>query len=199
MTAMRLRNKKTGEIGEAYWATFREYGTDLCISMHKNGAFEEVHSLAELNEEWEDYKPTGEKPKRYRLMKDLPTFKAGEVFEIGEDGSLFRIDHTGNGSGRVMAYHRKTLDKFPSILEEWFEEIKPVEPLIKDEKIRKAVRAWAEASGLEHFTVINEHFNCCKIMGRKCNRVSKIEFLTTIPNATHQTYTIAELCGEEQE
>ena len=32
---MKLRNKKTGEIGEAYWATFREDGTDLCISMHK--------------------------------------------------------------------------------------------------------------------------------------------------------------------
>ena len=75
----------------------------------------------------------------------------------------------------------------------------PKEPLIKDEKIRKAVRAWAGACGLEHFTVVNEHFNCCKIMGRKDNRVSKIGFLTTIPNATHQTYTIKELCGEEEE
>ena len=75
---------------------------------------------------------------------------------------------------------------------------RPTEPLIKDEKIRKAVRAWAEAGGLEHFTVVNEHFNCCKIMGRKYNRVSKIEFLTTIPDATHRTYTIDELCGEEE-
>ena len=79
-----------------------------------------------------------------------------------------------------------------------YEAYKPTEPLIKDEKIRKAVRAWAEVGGLEHFTVVNEHFNCCKIMGRKGNRVSKIEFLTTIPNTTHRTYTIAELCGEEE-
>ena len=54
---MKLRNKKTGEIGEAYWATFREDGADLCISMHRNGAYVEVNSLAELNEGWEDYKP----------------------------------------------------------------------------------------------------------------------------------------------
>ena len=79
------------------------------------------------------------------------------------------------------------------------EAYKPTEPLIKDERIRKAVRAWAEASGLEHFTVVNEHFNCCKIMGRKYNRVSNIGFLATIPNATHRTYTITELCGEEEE
>lgn len=58
---MKLRNKKTGEIGEAYWVTFREDGTDLCVSLHENGTYEEVHSLAELNEDWEDYEP--EEPK----------------------------------------------------------------------------------------------------------------------------------------
>lgn len=98
-----------------------------------------------------------------------------------------------NGDGKLFSY--KSLDE---LNKEW-EDYKPAEPLIKDEKIRKAVRAWADAGGLEHFTVVNEHFNCCKIMGRKYNRVSKIEFLATIPNATHRTYTIAELCGEEEE
>lgn len=93
------------------------------------------------------------------------------------------------------------ISEFTTIAElnERWEDYTPAEPLIKDEKIRKVVRAWAEAGGLEHFTVVNEHFNCCKIMGWKYNRVSKIEFLTTIPDATHRTYTIAELCGEEEE
>lgn len=196
---MKLRNKKTGEVSEAYWATFSEWGTDLCISTHKNGAFEEIHSLAELNEEWEDYKPTGEKPKRYKLMKDLPTFKAGEVFEIGEDGSLFRIDHTGDGSGRVMAYHRKTLDKFPNILEEWFEEIKPAEPLIKDEKVRKAVRAWAEANEIvKAFVVMNERINWT-VYGDDVDRNRfSIEFFDRVVSENDETrdYTLAELCGE---
>ena len=35
-----------------------------------------------------------------------------------------------------------------------FEDYKPKEPLIKDEKIRKAVRAWAEANKLEYLLVI---------------------------------------------
>ena len=135
--------------------------------------------------------------------------KTGEIFD-----ALIR-EKGGGGSYSLIvcdikAYEqskstpdatRFVLDEYDSLAElneEW-EDYKPAEPLIKDEKIRKAVMAWAEAGGLEHFTVINEHFNCCKIMGRKGNRVSKIEFLTTIPNTTHRTYTIAELCGEEEE
>ena len=56
---MKLRNKKTGEVGEAYWSTFRSDGDELYISLHKNGTFVKVNSLAELNEEWEDYAPKG--------------------------------------------------------------------------------------------------------------------------------------------
>lgn len=77
------------------------------------------------------------------------------------------------------------------------------EPLIKDEKIRKAVRAWAEANNRDLFIAINEHFNCCKIIGytdggdASCD---KIEFSTTIAGANKDYYyTIAELCGEEEE
>lgn len=76
------------------------------------------------------------------------------------------------------------------------------EPLIKDEKIRKAVRAWADANGRDLFRVINEHFNCCKIIGYTdggtagCN---KIEFSTTIAGADkNHYYTLTELCGEEE-
>jgi hypothetical protein len=61
--------------------------------------------------------------KYYQLKKDLPTFKAGEVFELGEGGSLFRVDHTGRGEGRVMAYAASTLAKFPNILKDWFREV----------------------------------------------------------------------------
>lgn len=112
--------------------------------------------------------------------------KTGEVF----GGYSVSVNWFGNNDHE---YH-----SLAELNEEW-EDYKPAEPLIKNEKIRKAVRAWADAGGLEHFTVVNEHFNYCKIMGRKYNRVSKIEFLATIPNVTHRTYTIAELCGEEEE
>lgn len=85
--------------------------------------------------------------------------------------------------------------------EEW-EDYKPKEPLIKDEKIRKAVRAWAEADDLDIFRVQNEHFNECKIIGytEGINKASFIGFQTTIAHADNKKqYTIDELCGEEKE
>ena len=55
--------------------------------------------------------------KRYKLKRDLPTFKAGEIFYINEGGSLIRE------SDGVATYSWITLDKFPNILTDWFEEI----------------------------------------------------------------------------
>lgn len=109
-----------------------------------------------------------------------------------EDGIYLKINWGDHGE----KWHKYGLR---CLGDNWEYCVEPKEPLIKDEKIRKAVRAWAEVGELEHFTVVNEHFNCCKILGRKDNRMSKIEFLTTIPNTTHRIYTIAELCGEEEE
>nr|DAX43980.1 MAG TPA: hypothetical protein [Caudoviricetes sp.] len=58
--------------------------------------------------------------KHYKLLKDLPTFKAGDLFYISEYGALVYVD----GGYGVMAYAQSTLDRFPNILKEWFEEIK---------------------------------------------------------------------------
>lgn len=83
-----------------------------------------------------------------------------------------------------------------------WEDYKPAEPLIKDEKIRKAVRAWAEADDLDNFRVQNQHFNACKIVGYTAGiiKASFIGFQTTIAHADNKKlYTIAELCGEEEE
>lgn len=55
--------------------------------------------------------------KKYRLVKDLPTFKAGDMFYLNEAGSLI---HESDG---VVAYNWTTIDNFPNILTDWFEEI----------------------------------------------------------------------------
>ena len=50
---MKLRNKQTGEIGVFYANT-----DDLCVAWTKDDGVwtkQEYNSLAELNEEWEDY------------------------------------------------------------------------------------------------------------------------------------------------
>lgn len=83
-----------------------------------------------------------------------------------------------------------------------FEDYDPSEPLIKDEKIRKAVRAWAEANNFSVFRVNNQHFNYVKIHGVKDRydpNGSNIEFIGTIAGVEKRTYEIDELCGEEEE
>ena len=60
--------------------------------------------------------------KYYKLLKDLPTFKAGDLFYINPDqGCLVQKDTL------ILAYAKRTLDKFPNILTDWFEEIEESE------------------------------------------------------------------------
>lgn len=84
--------------------------------------------------------------------------------------------------------------------DEW-EDYEPAEPLIKDEKVRKAIRAWAEANNFSVFRVNNQHFNYVKIHGVKDRydpNGSNIEFMGTIAGVEKRTYEIDELCGEEE-
>ena len=131
--------------------------------------------------------------KRYKLKRDLPTFKAGEVFYLSDAGNLLRE------SDNIAAYSWATIDKFPNILTDWFEEIKPAEPLIKDEKIRKAVRAWAKANEISQaqFDRYTSRFS-----GRDAGNtfLSMISFDGFVFNCEDgKYYTIDELCGEEEE
>ena len=79
-------------------------------------------------------------------------------------------------------------------LNEKWEDYKPKEPLIKDEKVRKAVRAWAEAESIpaEETVFYNSdiyHFGWYR---------SGIEFSKHIEGLKESEYTIFELCGEEE-
>lgn len=90
--------------------------------------------------------------------------------------------------------------EFPNSLaelnEEW-EDYKPAEPLIKDEKIRKAVRAWAEVLNEEtiRFDRVSQGFSF-----GDGNLYSSINFDGFVFDlADGKKYTITELCGEEEE
>ncbi len=136
--------------------------------------------------------------KRYRLKKDLPTFKAGETFTLWDS-----IETQGlcRDSDDIMAYHQKTLDKFPNILTDWFEEIKPAEPLIKDEKVRKSVRAWAEVNGDTRFYYNRPTIEIC-INDKAGYVIRSIKFKPEFREAIDIKsgyYTVTELCGEEEE
>ena len=55
--------------------------------------------------------------KRYELKRDIPAFKAGEVFYLSDAGDLFRE------SDNVPVFGRTIIEKNPNILTDWFEEI----------------------------------------------------------------------------
>lgn len=71
--------------------------------------------------------------KRYKLLKNLPTFKAGEEFFISNSGNLIagtpenpktvRVGDVTPTEVNLMAYAKETLEQFPNILTDWFEEI----------------------------------------------------------------------------
>lgn len=82
-----------------------------------------------------------------------------------------------------------------------YEAYTPTEPLIKDEKTRKAVRAWAEANGLDKLLVV-------KMAGRLEVSDGSPHLIYISFHADNETrsnlddrtyYAIAELCGEEEE
>ena len=91
--------------------------------------------------------------------------------------------------------HPWNCDSIAEIVEHW-EDYK--EPLIKDEKIRKVVRAWAEANNF-----FDEKIEAHSLTAGTRFSIENydIEFLGYFiyDLEANKTYTIAELCGEEEE
>jgi len=96
-------------------------------------------------------------------------------------------------------YHFETMDEFA----ETFEDYTPAEPLIKDEKVRKAVRAWAEAN--DYFEVLYDKEKDCIYSPYGSDNTDtgvSISFddIHVFDKLEHRKlYLIDELCGEEEE
>ena len=69
------------------------------------------------------------------------------------------------------------------------------EPLIKDKKIRKAVRAWAEANDITEINAASNGYELWGGIDDWCIHFGGNPFKDIKP----LKYTIAELCGEEEE
>ena len=80
--------------------------------------------------------------------------------------------------------------------QEW-EDYKPAEPLINDEKIRKAVRAWAEL--VPSAQVRYDHSYGRFYTHSDYIQPYSISFPVILGLDETKDYTIAELCGEEEE
>ena len=94
-------------------------------------------------------------------------------------------------SGLINERYYTSIEKFN---DDW-EDYKPKEPLIKDEKIRKAVRAWAEANDITEINVASSGYELWGGIDDWCIHFGGNPFKDIKP----LKYTIAELCGEEEE
>lgn len=97
-------------------------------------------------------------------------------------------------------YDSAEYNSLAELNEEW-EDYEPIEPLIKDEEIRKSFREWAGLFGAERFRV--NHFSDSRI---KTTSIVSIDTATepVIELPGHigeesEIYTRVELCGEEEE
>ena len=92
------------------------------------------------------------------------------------------------------------LDEYETLTElnEDWEDYKPAEPLIKDEKIRKAVRAWAEANEISQ-AQFDRYISGFSASDDEHNILSMISFDGFVfMFVDGKIYTIDELCGEEE-
>ena len=123
--------------------------------------------------------------------------KTGDIKEIEE--IMLLKDRDGDGLWEDGVY--KSLAE---LNEEW-EDCK--DPLIKDEKIRKAVRLWAEANDFKKCIVRIYDYDRCGVYVEEgmtafvsCDTQLAITFFNiNLEIKTEEPYTIAELCGKEQQ
>ena len=117
--------------------------------------------------------------------------------EIVERSSIVTLIHkiSSCSSSLVEAEEYSSIRQFN---EEW-EDYKPAEPLIKDEKIRKAVRAWAELHELESvfYFAYTTHKEISYLKSKDTGVVIDIVALPELEDG--EIYTITELCGEVKE
>lgn len=118
--------------------------------------------------------------------------KTGEVIEAIERG-MIDLYFYSNEHEAGYDFDRKTYNSLSELNSEW-EDYEPKEPLIKDEKVRKAVRAWAEANGIGG-CICKEEIHCITF---ETERGMFISFENADPIPPEGNYTIDELCGEEE-
>lgn len=94
--------------------------------------------------------------------------------------------------GDEFVYH-----SLAELNQEW-EDYKPTEPLIKDKKVRKAIRAWAEACFIETVEY-DEYWVSFRRDDKTISFKDEDGCLGFYELENSRDYTIDELCGEEEE
>lgn len=124
-------------------------------------------------------------------LRNKKTGEHGE-YQVVSAGYLIRVRNCDTNESYLY-------DCIAGFNDNW-EDYKPIEPLIKDEEIRKAVRAWTEVNGVKQ-VIVEKDFSTYTFYPADTDRVSiSVWTEPSLSNLSKdKTYTIAELCGEEEE
>lgn len=117
--------------------------------------------------------------------------KTGKITEI-EEINLVVMNDERDCYESFAEYH-----SLAELNADW-EDYAPKEPLIKDEKIRKAVRAWAEANEIETVEY-DEYWVSFRRDDKTISFKDEDRCLGFYELENSRDYTIKELCGEEEE
>ena len=123
--------------------------------------------------------------------------KTGEVVEAFKGGPIDLYFYLNKYEEGENDFDRKTYQSLAELNAEW-KDYEPREPLIKDGKIRKAVRAWAEANNIKavYYYPKGDGFY---VNNFDDEIVASIHFGDKpIEDGYGDQYTIDELCGEEE-
>lgn len=129
--------------------------------------------------------------------------KTGEICELASIIQYWREEKDG-GMGYCLITslvdggEQFVYNSLAEMMDEW-EDYKPADPLIKDEKVRKAVRAWAEANLIKEAIYAERQDRSLCVLTDKGNNdsIGLVGWIPTLVDS--ETYTIVELCGEEEE
>ena len=118
--------------------------------------------------------------------------KTGEIVEREE---LILIKHIkGDGGWQDGSYH-----SLAELNEEW-EDVRPTKPLIKEEKLRKLIQAWAEEFSVTKVYVCGIGTEYIELYAQD-NGVTDGRIRISLKNQDGiqigEEYTTEELCGEE--
>ena len=122
--------------------------------------------------------------------------KTGEIVEPLSSGPIDLYFYLNKYEENEV--DRKTYQSLSELNDDW-EDYEPKEPLIKDEKVRKAVRAWAEANEISQaqFDRYTSGFSASDDGYNLLSMISFDGFVFMFVDGKY--YTIDELCGEEEE
>lgn len=123
--------------------------------------------------------------------------KTGEVVEAIERG-MIDIYFYSNEHEVGYDFDRKTYNSLAELNADW-EDYKPKEPLIKDEKVRKAVRAWADACCIELIEITHSRKSILRAMDAITDNDEICINREIGQIVDEKVYNIDELCGEEEE